>query len=247
MDSQHRKNFIRLFNSLCGRHSPGNIWSDFITMAAISISNVVDQSNAQKREQQYQDIVSKYQENELLIFPDMLAELVLALDENSDQDFLGDIYMELGLNSKMLRQCFTPYNISRFMAKLGANDLVSRIKQNSWISVNDPTCGAGSLLIAFANECKTQRINYQEDVLFVAQDINYTVALMCYIQLSLLGCPGYVCIGDSISAPVQTRDRRGLIPIPGDNIWYTPFYYREKWRFRCALAQMEDLFGKDRP
>src|SRR5699024_11833427 len=65
----------------------------------------------------------------------------------------------------------------------------------------DPACGAGALLVAFANECLRQKVNYQTSVLFVAQDIDFTVGLMCYIQLSLLGCAGYVVIGDTLVRP----------------------------------------------
>ena len=45
-------------------------------------------------------------------------------------------------------------------------------------------------------------INYQNHVLVAAQDIDMTVALMCYIQLSLLGVAGYVKIGNSITDPI---------------------------------------------
>ena len=52
--------------------------------------------------------------------------------------------------------------------------------------MNDSACGAGAMLIAFANAAKQYGINYQKQVLFVAQDIDHTAAMMCYIQLSLL-------------------------------------------------------------
>ena len=66
-------------------------------------------------------------------------------------------------------------------------------QKQGWISVSDPACGAGALLIAFANECRRQHINYQTSVLFVAQDIDFLAGCMCYIQLSLLGCPRLCC------------------------------------------------------
>lgn len=57
------------------------------------------------------------------------------------------------------------------------------------------------MLIAFANVAREHKLNYQRDVLFVAQDIDQTAALMCYIQLSLLGCPAVVIVGDSLAKP----------------------------------------------
>lgn len=64
-------------------------------------------------------------------------------------------------------------------------------------------------------------------MLFVAQDIDFLAGMMCYIQLSLIGCPGYVVIDDSISSPITGIDPHGLIPRDGPNVWYTPMYFRD--------------------
>lgn len=96
--------------------------------------------------------------------------------------------------------------------------------------------------MAFANACTRQEINYQTSVLFTAQDIDYIVGLMCYLQLSLMGCAGYVVIGDTLLHPSTALDRRGLIPRPDQNIWYTPFYFRDIWHYRRIAAQMALLF-----
>ena len=63
--------------------------------------------------------------------------------------------------------------------------------------------------------------------------------MMCYIQLSLLGCAGYVVIGDSLAHPMTAVDRRGLIPRGEGNVWYTPMYFRDVWHWRRVWAQME--------
>ena len=46
---------------------------------------------------------------------------------------------------------------------------------------------------------------------------------MCYIQLSLLGCAGYVVVGDTLSNPIE-----GDVLFPdekeGQEFWYTPFW-----------------------
>ena len=111
------------------------------------------------------------------------------------------------------------------------------------MAVNDPACGAGALLIAFANECRRpgNDINFQTSVLFVAQDIDFLAGMMCYIQLSLMGCPGYVVIDDSISHPITGIDPRGLIPRDGPNVWYTPMYFRDVWHWRRLWVQMDCL------
>ena len=110
------------------------------------------------------------------------------------------------------------------------------------MSVADPACGAGALLIAFANLCRRKNICYHDKVLFVAQDIDLTVGLMCYIQLSFLGCAGYVVIGNTITEPSTAYDHRGLLPAgPQSRIWYTPFFSTDIWYLRRQWAQIELL------
>ena len=106
-------------------------------------------------------------------------------------------------------------------------------------TATDPACGAGALLLAFANECKRNHINYQTSVFFVAQDIDFLAGCMCYIQMSLLGCPGYVVIDDSILHPAQSYDEDGLIPKNSPNVWLTPMYFRDVWHWRRIFAQLD--------
>ena len=89
------------------------------------------------------------------------------------------------------------------------------------ITISDPCCGAGCLLIACANEAKRVGINYQEKMVFYAQDIDRIAALMCYIQLSLLGCKAYIKIGNSLTDPLTENESLD------ENIWLTPMLVGE--------------------
>lgn len=75
----------------------------------------------------------------------------------------------------------------------------------------------------------------------MAQDIDYLVGMMCYLQMSLLGMPGYVVIGDTLLNPGTSYDRRGLIPADDGNIWYTPMLRRSVWQYRIFAARMDVL------
>ena len=238
-DDQQRT-FVRLFDQACRRHSPWTVWADFVVMSAVGISNTVDKDHAGEREKTYAALATKYDRSELECLSSMFAEVVNGLEENPNQDFLGDLFMALELGNEHKGQFFTPYSVCRMTAKMTyGKDLEAKIDQRGWISVNDPACGAGVLLVAFANECKLRHTNYQTSVLFVAQDIDHIVGCMCYIQLSLLGCPGYVVIGNSLTEPCSGIDGDPLIPVPGDNIWYTPMYFRDAWHYR-RLGQVMD-------
>lgn len=237
---ERQKEFIRIFDQACRRHNRWTVWADFVVMAAISISNTVDKSNAESREKTYMTLASKYDKSELECICRMFAEVVNGIDVNPDQDFLGELFMTLELGNDHNGQFFTPYNVCKMMAKMTyGKDLEERIERRGWVSVNDPACGAGALLVAFANECKLQHTNYQTSVLFVAQDIDYIVGCMCYIQLSLLGCPGYVVIADSLLNPCTGVDGNPLVPVPGENIWYTPMYFRDVWHYRRLWWQVD--------
>lgn len=247
---ESQKKIIKTMEGLTGRFSFWEIWQDFIIMSAISIANTVDTPFRESREQTYLERARKYSKQELDAFADMLTEVVIALDNNPDQDFLGELFMALELGNEWKGQFFTPYSVCKMMAAITySDDTEHRIEQQGWVSVNDPTCGAGALLIAFANEClKPERsINYQTSVLFVAQDIDFLAGCMCYIQLSLLGCPGYVVIDDTLSKPSTSIDKRGLIPVPGSNVWYTPMYFRDVWNWRRIFVQLNEMIPEPVP
>lgn len=239
-----QKEILRLFDEACYGQSRWQTWADFIMMAAISISNAVDKSNAEPREKTYMSIASKYKPRALDNFAKMFAAIVESMEYNPDQDCLGELYMGLNLGNQKSGQFFTPYHVCQMMARISNTDVKAKIEAQGWVSVNDCACGAGATLIAFANECRRPGVdvNYQTSVLFVAQDIDLVTGCMCYIQLSLLGCPGYVVIGNTLTNPGLSRDGRGLIPVHSENVWYTPFYFTDVWHYRRQWWRISSLF-----
>ena len=238
----HQKNFLKIFNGLTGKHSRWEIWEDFVTLTAIEISNSTDKVNATERTKMYQTIISKYSAKERDGMAEMLAEVVMGMEQNPDQDFLGSLYMMCELGNDHAGQFFTPYDVCRCMVEIsGGSDPAA--ENAGFFSVSDPACGAGALLIAFANLCRRKNICYHDKVLFVAQDIDLIAGLMCYIQLSFLGCAGYVVIGNTITEPSTAYDRRGLLPAgPQNRIWYMPLFSTDVWYMRRQIAQMNLLF-----
>lgn len=232
----HQKNFLKIFNGLAGKHSRWEIWQDFVYLTAIEISNSTDKVNAPERTKSYQTIVSKYSKEEHDGIAAMLAEVILGMEQNSDQDFLGSLYMLCELGNDDVGQFFTPYDVCRCMAEI-TFDPKLHPDMEGFISVSDPACGAGATLLAFLNICKRRNICYHDKLLVVAQDIDLTVGLMCYIQLSFMGCAGYVVIGNTITDPATSYDPRGLLPAgPQSRIWYMPFFSTDIWYMRRQIA-----------
>ena len=193
-DEHIRKEFLKIFRSLTNRWRSWDIWTDFVAMTACAISNSVDKLHFDEREKTYLRIINKYNKQEQEAFTQLFAYVVAALEANPEQDFLGDIYTELGLNSQEHKQIFTPYNICHFMAEIAIGDLAAQVESKGVVEIHDCCCGAGATLIAASNVAKEKLekagLNYQNHILITGQDIDYLVAMMCYIQLSLLGMAG---------------------------------------------------------
>ena len=238
-DQQARKDFLKTFSLLTHRWRSWDIWTDFVTMTACAISNAVDQLHYDEREEMYMRAINKYSKEEQQLFPELFAYTVMALEENPEQDFLGDIYNELGLNSKEHRQIFTPYHVAHFMAELTIGDLAEDIKQCGYVTIHDCCCGGGVTLIAAANVAKQKLakadLNFQNHILVTGQDIDYVVAMMCYIQMSLLGVAGYFKVGNALTEPMSQDDTV-------DNYWFTPMYFFPVWHFRRIFRSLDSLF-----
>lgn len=234
----YKKEFCTLMDQFAFRYSRWQVWNDFLSLSAISLANVIPTPEKEEREEKYHAILSGYREEEREIFPQMLHLVVLALSDNPEQDFLGSLYHHLELHQEQKGQFFTPYHICEFMSEIQFTDSEAdeMLKERRYISVNDPACGAGAMLIAFANVARKHGINYQKHVLFVAQDIDRTAAMMCYIQMSLLGCLAVVVIGDSLTKPFPNSDNEA---------WYTPFYYLNQWRFASKKAEGKQEYSGD--
>ena len=218
-----------------------SIWQDFILMFATSIANVFPGPHREAREKRYLDIAKKYSKEELDKFAELMAQVVIGMETNPDQDFLGELFMAMELGSNWHGQFFTPYDLCRAIAAIEfSGDIVkAQIEEKGFIGVSDPACGAGALLIAFANECQRGHVNYQQHCLFVAQDIDELAAMMCYIQLSLMGCPGHAIVGDTLANPALFYDDRALLPVDGQKVWTTPMMYSDTWQIRQIAARMD--------
>lgn len=235
-----KKEFIKLFKNLCISRHTWEVWSDLMTVMACSFSNAADRSGKRhdEREREYEYCINRL--GSVGKAAEIMGVIVNAFESDPDQDFLGSLYMELELGNHWKGQFFTPYHVSKMMAKMTFSDtLENAVKEKGWASVADPCIGGGAMLIAAANMARESGINFQESVLFTGQDIDRTTAMMAYVQLCVLGCPGYVVVANSLTNPMVGDP---IMPTEreGQEYWYTPFYYTDIWNLR----RMGRLFGK---
>ncbi|GEM_PF-6617025 len=74
------KEFMDTFKQLTVRSRPWEVWKDFITMFACSLSNPLDKTNFNEREVSYMQIIcnKKYSPKELELFPKLAGYGVAA-------------------------------------------------------------------------------------------------------------------------------------------------------------------------
>jgi type I restriction-modification system DNA methylase subunit len=243
---EYEKEFEKIMDKLTYNRMKWEVWADLIFMMAASISNALEPNPAkrEKREKEYMRCVERCGGAELPA--QAFCTVVEALEQNPDQDFLGSLYMRFELGSHWHGQFFTPYSLCHLMADIQMDDLKGKIDREGWVSVCDPCIGGGAMMVAAASKARTMGINYQKSMLFVGQDVDRIAGMMAYIQMSLLGMPGYVVIADTLSNPMT-----GDVLIPdekeGQEYWYTPFFYRDEWSIRKVGRMLELMARAGKP
>ena len=206
---------VKIITSMSGKYAPSLIFEDFVKMTAISISNSTDIIHTkvwESRENQYQGIISKYTTDEFYEFVRILGLLTNLFDEEI-YDYLGEIYMKCDMGNSRTGQFFTPFNLSELTAKLCIDDIERIKKTNDIITLNEPTCGGGGLILAYLKILKDNNINYQKRVKIIAQDLDFRSVYMTYIQLSLVGARAKVVQGDTLAEP-NVKDKNFILYTP---------------------------------
>ena len=193
MLKQHGKEFINILQHLKPSKHTYEVFSDWLIMAAASLYSY---KNDERVESEYMEIAKQYSKEELLKHSQLLDLTVNALEEK-EQDFLGEIFTNAELTNARGGQFFTPYHVSYMCAKMTISE--KELPNSRILRINDPTCGAGGMLIAGAQVLKEIEFDYQQNALFIGQDIDARCARMTYIQLSLLGVPAVVYCMNTLS------------------------------------------------
>lgn len=162
--SDHQRELVKVVSDLGYRHGHWQVFADFVEMGAAAMSNAVDLGSREEREKRYMEVVKRYRSDEVGKFPQMLALLTMALEEEST-DVLGRVFHDLELHNKWSGQYFSPYPLCRMMAKMIIGDkaeLEVRIAERGFVTAHEPTSGSGAMIIALAHEMSELGINYQK-------------------------------------------------------------------------------------
>jgi len=214
------------------KHSPWQVFSDWLEMASCAISNRCDLGQYEEREARYMEIVKRYDKDEMSRMCEMLAELTLQIGDGLD-DYLGKTFHELELHNKYKGQFFTPFIICEMMGRMSVCDIPrSKVEEKGYITVCEPCVGAGAMLLGFAKAAAEAGISIDRELHFTGIDIDLKCVHMAYLQLSLAGIPAALYHGNSLAM--------GLTDEKAMSVWYTPQHILGGWSMRLKRDQPEE-------
>jgi len=173
------KKFTATFNKIAHSKSEDSVFTDFLDMVICALS-------LGQYEEEYLSIVRKYKREEVDLFCELLAELLIIMDNDGAglKDCLGEFFqshISRGKNG----QFFTPESCTDLMAAMTIS------KGDTAKTFLDPCCGSGRILLSAA---KVSRSNY-----FYGADIDIRCVKMTAINLCLNGLQGEVSHQNSLS------------------------------------------------
>jgi hypothetical protein len=212
--------FIRIFNEIPAHRHRHDVFRDFVTMVAISLHNAIRKSATLEAE--YLSIIGRYDRVAQQAFPKLLGELVKLLDPEP-RDVLGELYMSLEFGNTHAGQFFTPPEVLRMMAELAISE---QLDTHEFITISEPACGSGGMVLAIAGAMLEAKRNPAEVMWVECQDVDRSVAMMCYVQLALWNIPGVVIVGNTLAMEVREA-------------FYTPAHWLGFWDAKLKRRERE--------
>lgn len=217
------KEFNKILQSIDISKSTIEKFSDFLSLTAYSIAQPFYKS--EELEEKYLNVAKRYNKKDLDKFCTLFATTVEAL-ENKMHDFLGLVFSSNDMGSSYKGQFFTPYHVSKMMSEITGYNLKSELKNRNYITLSEPCSGSGGMIIAFAQTVMESGFNYQKKLYVEAIDIDENCFKMTYIQLSLLGIPAKVTLGDTLSQKFKAS-------------LYTPMFFINNWYVKLQELNKE--------
>lgn len=210
-----KQDFCDKFDKLAYSRSHFEVFRDWAEVAAITMHNrpyhfshLPKDECFETLEARYLKLVAKYDRETLDEFSTLLNIAIIALNFKWG-DFLGEIYTEMEIGGKRSRQAkgefFTPYPVAQLTAKTTLLGCEAVIERQGYLTISEPACGAGSMLIAACEVIADKGYELEKVMFFEAVDINPLCCHMAFVQFSCLNLPGIVCHGNTLTNEFQER------------------------------------------
>jgi len=150
------------------------------------------------------EVAKRYDRETLFRFRDAMHSVLAEMEKKPFEDVLGVYYTEINSSAtaKSRGEYYTPPGLSRIMAHMlfspGADiDLDQRIEEGKPITVQEPSCGSGGMVLAMAEIFAPKKA---VDLLRVTMiDISPLACDMAYINTTLWGIPAQILQGNSLA------------------------------------------------
>ena len=192
MLNANQKSFIKAIQAAAGRQRASEVLTDFAHMAALEIRATFVMRGKVEIMADWQRTRANYTDKEYAHLVEASQILIESLDERREE-FLGSCREELGATNTHNGQFLTPVSISQMLGRIMLDE-----PRDEVITLHDPCCGCGVLLIEGAEEA-LKRGWKLHNLCIVAGDIDGRALDMCYTQLTLLGYAGAVKHMDALT------------------------------------------------
>lgn len=172
--------YLELISRIHGRRK---VFDDFLQIIVCCLS-------MGRKEELYFKIIKPYSKEDLNLFSQAFASLIMQMDNHPLDDPFGDYFQEFLSDSKN-GQFFTPICVCDLMTQLTTAIRPEDKRKNGDVRVYDPTCGSGRLLLSAAKKDRKQ--------FFIGADISYICCLMTIINLCLNSLNGEVLHMNTLS------------------------------------------------
>ena len=202
--NQHLDTLVKTLESIMHMgYSRHNVLQDFIGLMFYAF---------QRDDAQYLQIMKQYRNEGVMdareadYFAHALGELMLAMQE-TNEEYLGNLFMEFASDSYK-GQFFTPYSVCKCMSQM--LNVGDKFPKSGKVFINDPCCGAGAMLLSFAQELSIEQANR---VVFVAQDIDICCCQMTALNMMFFNMDAVIIHGNTLSLEVRNawRTRRNIV------------------------------------
>ena len=185
MINEHQKQFIKLLNHLAdsGHRSVFDVFRDVVGAMACACEQM--SLHAAEREERYKSIMAAYGEDERRTFAEAFAVVVEGLEARR-ASFLGPVLEEVGAANVRNGQFLTPVSVSDLMARITAPAAAARHQPGELVTLYDPACGAGVLMISQAENLVREGVP-PRDIYIVTGDVDLRGCDITFVELTLLG------------------------------------------------------------
>lgn len=196
------QNFVKELSRLDSSKTVTEKFRDFCELAYCAYAKLTaSREQAETLENRYMQIVSTYPDKDTIrAYPALIGQAYIAV--NQGEDFLGHVAAEIGALDVRAGQFFTPLHVCQLMAEIGLVGAGSLIRDQGFITLNEPTAGAGAMILAAADVLERQGFDPAFHMIVKAQDISQLCFHMCFLQLTFKGIPALVERANTLSMEV---------------------------------------------